>query len=185
MDPHLQAHDRLVEDEKKGDITIGVDRIEARRFYTEISLSDIETHTGARPYVQKGLVLASWIAGPILLLAAFITLALALSWWSLLGIPLAALVYTIYYVGSPRGTSKLWPMTAIVVLAGIATFARLLPNQYLSISVLLLAVSLWSTRFTYIFSTGMLRAFVLTNARAYQWLAPILVVVSKRKDAAV
>jgi len=91
-------------------------------------------------------------------------------WWSLLAIPLAGVVWLSCACSSSRGNARLLPITllAIVVVVGLVLLDIVAPMA-LAIGLVLLAA--WLHRFAYVAATILLRAFVIRNSRAFEFLS--------------
>jgi len=106
-------HKNLVELEKEGKILIGIDRVMARRFYTDIPAKKIKEETGEAPYFEKIIVWLAFLFGPISLLATIILGFWFFNWWGIICLIFCPLVYFAYSSSSVRGDSK---MTGISIL---------------------------------------------------------------------
>jgi hypothetical protein len=177
-------HAAIVAREANGELTIGVDRVFARRFYTDTPLPTIRQNTGETPYVAKLLVMTAFIASPLALLGASVLAALTLRWWAILVAPVCILLWALGKSASSVWGSRLAPLTLglgavgaawLLGIGGYTTF-WCIASAYLA--------ALWLDRFVYVGSTTLLRAFVIRNPRAFRWLAPGLVIRARSTAAA-
>lgn len=156
--------------EKNGQLLIGIDRTFARQFYTDLALRVVEAHTGEAPYLEKALVMGAFIGSPLAVLVSAILAILVIGWWSALAIPVALLVWIRWYSTSSHGRARLTGVS--VLLVAVVVFWRLGSPVTRDVwtLVLIYVAALWLGRFVYIGSTFFLRAFVLRNQRAFDWL---------------
>ncbi len=162
--------DELVRGEAAGQLLIGVDRAFARRFYTDVSLREIETRTGEAPYVEKMVVYCAFVGGPLVLLASLAQSAWLLGWWSALFIPLAAAVWAGVYGNSARASARMRFISLILVSCAIG-FALSAGSLRVGWGLALTySAALWLARLLYVSATSFLRGFVLRNRRAWEWL---------------
>jgi hypothetical protein len=176
-------HARLVQREARGEVRVGVDRVLARRFYTDTPLPTILEQTGEKPYLEKGVVMTAFVAGPLFLIATLVLGIFVLRWWMILAGPAAVIGWALFYMNSPRGGARLAVISVLVLLAVALAVLDPLENRRLELLFVVYLIALWLTRFLYSASTAFLRRFVLRNARAYAWLKPDLV-IRPSKDAA-
>jgi hypothetical protein len=158
----------LVQSAYDGRLVIGVDRIYARKLYTEISTSALEEATGESPYFEKLVVWFAYIGSPLAMLTSAILAGFTFRWWVLLVVPVGLILSTINSVFARRGSSSIWFLTPAVVAAVTVHFMKLLANPWLSAFIATLAFALWCKGFLYCASTFFLRAFVLRNQRALE-----------------
>jgi hypothetical protein len=157
--------------ERDGQLVVGVDRVFARRFYTDVPLQSVQEHTGEAPYMEKALVWGAFLGGPLLLVGSSVLLVFALKWWwSVLAIPLSGLVWVAYYSMSSRGDARLRLVSLVVVAVAVCGLATTRETRLLWLAAIIYAIALWLGRFVYVGSTTLLRAFVLRNSRAFEWL---------------
>lgn len=162
-------HAELVEATYAGLIVIGVDRPYARKVFTDVPLARIQELTGEAPYFEKAVVWFVWIGSFLALPVSWVFAVLALGWWGLLTIPPTAVAWAIYCGCSPRGNSRLWLITVILV-ATVANAAFGVPESiWARLAPVAFIAALWLNRSLYVASTFFLRAMVLRNRRA--WVA--------------
>jgi hypothetical protein len=155
---------------KTGRIAIGIDRGFARQFYTDIAASEIEKRTGERDGFARSLVFGAFLLAPAALLGTCILTVIAFKWYSAIAIPIAVAIYAAYQGSSALARSKLTTISWMLALS-IAAFILAGPRDPLpSALIFTFLLSLWALRFTYIAAVRSLRAFVLRNAWAYNWL---------------
>jgi hypothetical protein len=162
--------EEVVRRERSGGLLVGVDRAFARRFYTNVPLRVVEEQTGEAPYLEKGLVLAAFVGGPVALLLSAAGAVFAVGWLGALVIPVGLLLWFGYYSTSSRGAARLTTISAVLIAAAVLTVIDWMPGRGIWGLVLLYSAALWLGRFVYSGSTGFLRAFVLRNPQAFTWL---------------
>jgi len=175
-------HKDLVELENQGKLLIGVDRAMARRFYTDISLSEIKKETGESVYFEKLIIWFFFLTGPSALLASMIISLLGFNWLGLISLIICPIIYFSYSSSSVRGDSKLIGITILLFLSlGVHAFG-VFSNLYITVFVSVFLFSLWCVRFLYSSSTFLLRLFVIRNKRAYEYLSDHLAIRSDNKS---
>jgi len=152
----------------EGQILVGVDRVYARKLYTDVPISVIEEATGEAPYAEKLVVWFAFLASPLAIVCSAILAAFAFRWWAFLIIPVAFIWWMFNRSMSARGDSSLWLHTIIVIAAVSVHFANILPTHWMSGFAALFTFALWTDRLLYCSSTFFLRAFVLRNQRAFE-----------------
>jgi hypothetical protein len=175
--------EEVVSRARTGELLIGVDRGFARRFYTGVSVGVVEEHTGEAPYTEKGLVLAAWVGGPVALLVSAALTPFVIGWWSALAIPVAGLVWIAYFTSSSLGGARLTVVSILLVAAAALCAMSLWPGRGIWALVFLYVAALWLVRFVYIGSTLFLRAFVLRNRKAFEWLEEFLMLREVETDS--
>jgi hypothetical protein len=100
-------HKEVILLEEQGKLLIGVDRVMARKFYTDIPISKIEEETGEAPYFEKAIVWFAFLLGPIALISSIILSFIAFGWWGILGLVLCPILYFMYSSSSVLGGSQL------------------------------------------------------------------------------
>jgi len=160
----------FVEQAYSGALLIGIDRAVARRFYTDIPLSKIEEETGEAPYLEKMVVWFAFLSAPVALLASFVLSVLAFQWWAVLAIPLSIVVYFIFsgQASMPRG--GMLDISVLLALAIGSLFTDFIASPFASWYFIAVTFSLWASRLLYCVATAFLRAFVLRNQRALEFM---------------
>jgi hypothetical protein len=167
-------HKEVIELEEQGKLLIGVDRVMARKFYTDIPISKIEEETGESPYFEKMIVWLSFLFGPIALFSSIVLGFLAFGWWGVICLFLCPIVYFTYSSSSVRGGSKLIGITIFLFIsAGIHFFGNL-NIFWVTLFVCAFLFSLWCVRVLYCSATLLLRCFVIRNRRAFEYLSDYL-----------
>lgn len=169
-------HADIVAREARGELAIGVDRVFARRFYTDVPIREIEQKTGEAPYTEKLIVFTAFIGSPLILLAASALAIFVLHWWAVLAIPAGFVSWILYKLKSPLGRARLSPTSVLlaIVTAGWAlNLGGLRPVLGVG-AVYVLAM--WLDRLLYAASTLLLRAFIIRNSKAFTWLRQHLVI---------
>jgi hypothetical protein len=158
----------FVESAYHGRLLVGVDRVFARKLYTDVPTSAIEEATGEAPYFEKLVVWFAFVASPSALLGSAVLAAFAFRWWALLIIPVACLCWMFNRSMSVRGGSSMWFLTLAVIAAMSVHIMNLVPSSWMSGFVAAFAFAMWCDRLLYCASTFFLRSFVLRNKRALQ-----------------
>lgn len=164
-------HTKLVESEKRRRVIVGVDRITARRFFTEASISDVAAKTGYAPYFEKSVVYMFILLGPLALLGAVAGSIWHFWWWRII----AAIVFPILYFYYSR-LSRLGGARAYMVSFALASvlafhFANLLAFPTLTQILVLFAFAVWCQRMLYVAATVFYRNMALHDAKLYELLA--------------
>ncbi len=105
-----------------------------------------------------------------LLLGTCILTVIAFKWYSAIAIPIAVAIYATYQGFSALARSKLTTISWMLALSIAALILAGPRDPLLSALIFTFLLSLWALRFTYVAAVRSLRAFVLRNARAYNWL---------------
>lgn len=150
-----------------GRILVGVDRVFARKLYTDMATSAIEEVTGEAPYLEKLVVWFAFLASPLAIVGSAVMAAFAFRWWALLIVPVAFLCWMFNRSMSVRGGSSIWFLSLAVIAAVSAHFMNLLPTV-ISGFVVAFVFAMWCDRLLYWASTVFLRAFVLRNQQALE-----------------
>jgi hypothetical protein len=154
-----------------GALLIGIDRATARQFYMDIPLSKIEEETGEAPYFQKMIVWSAYLAAPIALLASFALAVFALRWWAAIAIPLSVVVYFVYSAQSSMPSRGMLGISLLLALASGIFFTDFFNLPFVTWYAFSIVLALWASRLVYCASTALLRAFVLRNIRAFEFMA--------------
>ncbi|HVZ00962.1 MAG TPA: hypothetical protein VHA35_15755 [Dongiaceae bacterium] len=156
-------------------LVVGVDRIFARRFYTNTSVQKMRSLTGEPVPIAKAAVMLAFIIGPLLVVAASVLTFMGLEWWGLLAVPAGIVVY-IYYQGlSVLGRSRLTPISIITMAAIAVSPFGILPVR-IAESLCCFSAALWCGRFQYVGSTFFVRALIIRNVKAFNALEGELVI---------
>jgi len=158
----------LVQAAYDGRLLVGVDRIFARKLYTDVPTSAIEEATGEAPYLEKLIVWFTFLASPIAILTSAVVAVLGFRWLALLVVPVAFLWWMFNRSISARGGSSIWFLTLVLIVTVSFHFMNLLHTPWISGFVAILAFALWCDRLLYYAATFFLRAFVLRNQRALE-----------------
>lgn len=160
----------FVEQAYSGALMIGIDRSVARKFYTDIPLSKIVEETGEAPYFEKMVVWFAFLSAPISLLGSFVLSVLAFYWWAALAIPLSMLIYSIFSGQSSMPRGGMLGISVLLALAIGSLFTHLFASPFTPWYFAVATFSLWASRLLYSTSTAFLRAFVLRNQRALEFV---------------
>jgi len=162
-----EEHRELVEAENRGSALIGVDRVYARKLYTDIPLHRIEDLTGEAVYFEKGVIWACVLGSIGALLASCVFAVLAFGWWALIIIPGVVVSWLVYSSMSSRGDAKIGLISLLLIgVIAVACFA-VLNDLWANVFLIGVLSSLWLNRLAYSASTLFLRVFVLRNVHAY------------------
>ena len=171
-------HRRILEEERTGQLLIGIDRPLARQFFTNTSHAAVQSEIGEPVHFQRFMVKGAFISGYLLAVTAIGVSIWAFGWWSLLIGPLALASWFMYLGGSSRGDSSIW--FAVLLLVGAAS---VLFVGDLSLAAKLffatLAAAFFLARLTYLIAVAFLRALVVRNWRAFDALDGTAVVAHR------
>ena len=96
-----EEHAQIVRMESEGKLLIGVDPASARQLFTDLSAYAISEEIGESIALRRAIVLASWILGPLSLIASWVFAAVSFGWWAIaVGIGSLAAWFS-YNVGGP------------------------------------------------------------------------------------
>ncbi len=171
-----QEHRELVEAEKQGSILVGVDRIYARKLYTDASFHCVEELTGEPVYIEKAVVWLSFLGTHLALVVSCVFAVLAFRWWAFLAIPGIIVAWFVYSSMSVRGGSKIGLITLLLVGAIAVAILGVIDGLWANLFLIAFILSLWLNRLLYEAATLFLRAFVLRNFRAWNAFEDGLVV---------
>ncbi len=155
-----------------GAVLVGVDRAMARKFYTDVPLSRIAEETGEAPYFEKVVVLGAFVGGPLSLLASFIMAVLAFGWWAAVTIPASIIVYALFASASSMPRQGMASVSAVLGFALLGLYLGWFPSNYVGWFTVLVVFALWNARLVYSVATTFIRAFVVRNRRAFEFLMP-------------
>jgi hypothetical protein len=169
-------HNDFIKLEEQGQLLIGIDRVMARKFYTDIPICEIEEQTGEAPYFEKAIIWFAFLSGPISLISSIFLLIFAIGWWGILGLVLFPVFYVMYSSCSVLGNSRLLGITILLFICVIFNFFANFNYPGITVAISVFIFSLWCVRLLYCSSSFLLRAFVIRNVRAYEWLLDYLVI---------
>lgn len=158
----------LVQSAYDGRLLVGVDKVFARKLYTDVATAAIEEATGEAPYLEKLVVWFAFLASPVAMLCSAALAAVAFHWWALLIVPVAFLCWMFNRSMSVRGGSSIWFLTLAMIALVSVHLMNLMATPWMSGFVALFAFAAWCDRLLYCASTFFLRAFVLRNPRALE-----------------
>ena len=158
----------FVQSAYQGRLLVGVDRVFARKLYTDVATAAIEKATGEAPYLEKLVVWFAFLASPFAILSSAVLGVVGFRWWAFLVLPVAFLWWMGNRGDSVRRDSSMWLLTLAVIASVVVHFTGLLPNQWMSGFVAVFAFAMWCDRLLYCSSTVFLRCFVLRNPRALE-----------------
>jgi hypothetical protein len=158
----MHDFDELVRRERAGELVVGIDRDFARKFFTDLKLAQVEASIGERPYIQKAIVMAAFVGGPLTFLVASVLAARATGWWAVLTIAAALMMWLSSYAAALRGAGL--QLTTTVLVAGVVAYAVVGGNasRYWAIGVMY-ASSLWCPHIMFRVATFFVRGLVLGN----------------------
>ncbi len=164
-----EEHKQIVEDEKAGKLLIGVDRPSARKFFTDVPRKTLEAKLGEPLYLDKAIVLSSFVLGYLMILAAAGLSIWAFGWWGIAAGVATLVVWASYLAESSKGTAGI--LSALIVAGVVAAICALADLQFpTKLWLLAFAASIFFVRFTYSASTFLLRILVIRNWRALDLL---------------
>lgn len=166
-----EEYQALVARIHSGSLLVGVDRSIARKFYTEIPLSRIEEETGEAPYFEKFVVFGAQMGGLWALLASLVIAILAFSWWAAVAIPASIIIYVVVAAASSTPWGGLGSVSVLLGLTLLGIYFDWFPSEYVASYAVLVTAALWLARLTYVAAAHFIRAFVVRNRRAYEFLA--------------
>ncbi len=169
-------HKELIELEQQGKLLIGVDRVMARKFYTDIPMSTIEEKTGEVPYFEKMTIWFAFLFGPIALISSIVLGFFAFGWWGIISLLICPIVYLTYSSSSVIGGSKLTGISILFLIAAGVHFFGNFNYPWITGFAGVFLFSLWCIRLLYCSATFLLRNFVIRNGRAYDYLSEYLVI---------
>jgi len=167
-----EEYQALVARVQAGSLLIGVDRSTARKLYTDVPLSRIEAETGEAPYFEKMVVLGAFVGGPVSLLASFVMAVLGFGWWAALAIPVSIVVYFVFAGASSMPKQGMAGVSVLLAFALLGFYLNWFPSNYIAWHAVLVLFAFWNARLIYAAATHFIRAFVVRNHRAYEFLAP-------------
>jgi hypothetical protein len=144
----------------------------ARKLYTDVPLSRITEETGEAPYFEKMVVFGAFVGGPLALLASFVMAALAFGWWAALAIPVSVVIYFVFAGASSMPKQGMGGVSVVLALAILSLYLRWFLSDYVGWYAVFVVFALWNARLVYAAATYFIRAFVIRNRRAYDFLAP-------------
>ncbi len=153
-----QKHSRIVMMEGDGRLAIGIDRVFARKFYTDVPLTRIAQETGEKIYFEKTLIWVLFLAVHCGFVATALFSVLAFKWWRFLVIPGCVFLWFFYASQSVRGTSKAWFISAMLLAAFVTAFTQIIAS-YIALFFLAFILTLWITRLLYLLSTFLTSLF--------------------------
>lgn len=155
---------------ESGRLLVGVDRVFARRFYTDTPLNTINANTGEAPYLEKLLVMTAFVGGPVLLALACVWIAYIIRWWAIIALPGAVAAWIAFYAASCRRNASLGWVSVVAIGLALAATLKLFAHGQLFGALAVYVSALWMARFVYVSATFFLRAFVIRNSQAFHWL---------------
>lgn len=163
------THDEFVA--MGNDVLLGIDKAVARQFYTSTPLSVIKENTGEVPCFEKAVIGFAFLAAPVSMIAAMIWSFFIFAWWGLAFSAVLFFIYLGFYGDSSRGSAKLSSISLILIGALGSYFFTDLATQQIRGLTVLVAFSLWCSRFLYSAAEFFMTAFIVRNRRAFEWLS--------------
>lgn len=160
----------FVEQVRRGDLLLGVDRAIARKLFTEIPLAAIRERLGWVPRYRAILVRTLFGLAPIALLAS-VSLSFASSWWlGLVALIALPAFYACYWGVSSGPTGGAYAISCLTFASAAGIFLdRLAPPTLIAPTFLL---SLCCVRMVYVLSASFYRDILLHDQRSYCTLSP-------------
>ena len=160
-----EEHHQLIQQERLGQVLIGVDRAAARKFFTDTDHASVQAAVGESLYLSRIVVKISFILSYFLLVLAVGAGVWAFRWWALAIVPLIIVLWSGYLAGSSLGNAGLGLALSAAAAAAVTYFLAPL-SESTKVCFLLVAGALFFTRFTYTSSTFFLRALAIRNWKA-------------------
>jgi hypothetical protein len=171
MEAFEEEHQHLVQLEDEGKLLIGVDRVMARHFWTDVPIRTIKEETGEAPYSEKAVAYLAELLGPAALIGSLVLAFPAFGWFGVICLVACPAFWFLYIGLSVRGAAGMSGITVLLVASvGMHVFAGV-GAPWMTGFVILFVSSLWCMRFLYYASTFLLRCFVIRNARAFRYLS--------------
>jgi hypothetical protein len=165
-------HKQLASEFYMGKVLIGLDRSIARKFYTDVPFSHIIEETGEAPYFEKTVVFGAFVGGPLALFVSFILAVLAFHWWAALVIPASIVLYVVFSGASSMPKQGMASVSVLLGLTLLGLYLDWFPSKYVGWYAAVIIFALWNARLVYAAATYFIRAFVVRNRRAYEFLSP-------------
>ncbi len=159
----------------RGEIIIGIDPAFARRFFTDSSNADIEVRIGEPVYIERAVVMGSFVLEPLMLIVSIVAAVSTFGWWSLIVGPASVLAWFGYRSRSSAGRQHILGALLIVAMAVAAPQFIIMPRA-VSLWLFAYAAALFLARWVYFSATKFLRAIVIRNEHAREMLQASLVI---------
>jgi len=95
---------------------------------------------------------------------------LAFWWWAALTIPLSVVVYFIFSGHSSMPRRGMLGISILLAFTIVILFTEFFTSQFASWYFIAFVFALWASRLVYCAATTMLRAFILRNQRALEFM---------------
>ena len=165
----VQEHAQIVSMESQGKLLVGVDPAAARKFFTDLSAHAIAGEIGESIALRRVVVVASWLLGPLSLIASWVLATLSFGWWAIAVCIGSLAAWAAYNGRASIGNQKIIGVTWFLAMAIAACFFDGV-NVLLQAWIALLAASFFFARLTYYSAVKFIRALVLKNAKAFEFL---------------
>ena len=145
---------------QQGKLLIGVDRALARKFFMDVSISEVVENTGEAPYFEKMIIWLAFLAGYIGIITSIILGFFAFGWLGVVSLIFCPMFFFYYLSLSSTPKSKLTIITICLILSiGVNFF---IDFNYLWIArfISVFLFSLWFARLLYCCSAIFFRNFV-------------------------
>ena len=171
-------HRQIIKEEEAGTLLIGVDRPSARKFFTDVPRQTLAEKLEEPLYLEKAIVLSSFVLGYALIAASVALSVRAFGWWAFLVATVTLVVWASYLAESSKGATGI--VSALLVVGAVLTVYALVDLSWATkLWLFTFAGSIFFSRFTYSASTFLLRALVIRNWRALDLLEGNGVVLRK------
>ena len=112
----------------------------------------------------------AFLSAPIAFLASLVLSVLALRWWAAVAIPFFILAYFVFSGQSSMARRGMLSISILLALAVGSLFARF-SSQIVCWYLIAVVFALWASRLVYWTAAAFLRAFVLRNQRALEFMS--------------
>lgn len=150
-------------------LVVGVDRVFARKVYTELPAAVLKDVTGEPAYFEIFVTRFCFTSPGVFLLASCVFAVLAFGWLSLLAIPILAMVYFVTASRSSAGGSRVGHLVLVALGVGACVWWNVLPLRWSGSCLGTLAIALILHRLAYIASASFFWSMVTQNATAWEY----------------
>ncbi len=167
-----EEHKKIAQLYYEDKLFVGVDRVDARKFFTDIPFSKLAEFTNEKIYFQKLIVLFAFVLAPISLLLSIVMGFLAFKWLGILTLLICTIVYFLNQANSAKGGANLMITNILLGLIIISKSIYHYPNSDMDFGFLIFFIlSLWLARFVYVASTRMFRKLVLKDYKMWNFFS--------------
>lgn len=163
-------YQEFVKRAEKGEILIGIEPAVARKFFTDTDHEAIRQEIGEALFFERFFVKAVWLLEFVFLLSGGVASVFALSWYSIIAIPLMLVVFFILGGKASMGTQKLGSAILFVLICFFLAYYFREEGIAMIIWFVLLPLPYFFARLTYKLATVFLRALSVRNEKAFNLL---------------